>query len=66
MYQKIDVGDTNQYSLYLDAPLNQLGEYLDEKYGAKAHYLIITNTLVADLYADSLLEGLTHISQCFF
>ncbi|NLP44709.1 MAG: 3-dehydroquinate synthase [Peptococcaceae bacterium] len=59
MYQKIDVGDTNQYSLYLDAPLNQLGEYLDEKYGAKAHYLIITNTLVADLYADSLLEGLT-------
>jgi len=60
MIQKIEVGDTNQYSLYLDVQLSQLGEYLEELYGAKTHYLIITNTLVADLYAESLLDGLKH------
>jgi len=60
MVLKIYVGETNKYSLYVDVSLSQLGEYLDQRDGAKAHYLIITNTLVADLYADSLVEGLKH------
>lgn len=58
MRQKIDVGGTPGYSLYLDARLEELGSFLETRYGSKGHYLIITNPLVADLYVEKLLQGL--------
>lgn len=58
MLQRIDVGGSNGYPLFLGVPLGELGSYLEERFGSKGHYLIITNTLVADLYSDRLLDGL--------
>ncbi|NLI91842.1 MAG: 3-dehydroquinate synthase [Peptococcaceae bacterium] len=58
MRQRIDVGGSHGYPLFLGVPIEELGGYLEERYGARGHYLIITNTLVADLYADKLMNGL--------
>lgn len=58
MRQKIDVGGTHGYPLFLGVPLQELGIYLENRYGTKGHYLVITNSVIADLYADKLLEGL--------
>ncbi|MGI6449524.1 MAG: 3-dehydroquinate synthase [Desulfitobacteriia bacterium] len=58
MTQIIKVGNDPGYLLHLGVHLSELGAYLDKRYGASGHYLIITNPLVADLYADDLLEGL--------
>lgn len=59
MLQRIDVGGIQGYPLFLGVPLPELGSYLESKYGSSGHYLIITNTLVADLYAEQLMTGLS-------
>jgi 3-dehydroquinate synthase len=58
MRQRINVGGSHGYPLFLGVPIEELGEYLEERFGARGHYLVITNTLVADLYADKLIAGL--------
>ncbi|HHV63649.1 MAG TPA: 3-dehydroquinate synthase [Peptococcaceae bacterium] len=60
MHQTIKVGKDPGYFLHLGAPLKELGAFLDKTYGASGHYLIITNPIVADLYAEQLLEGLKY------
>lgn len=59
MLQRIDVRGVHQYPLLLGVPLEELGSYLESKYGSSGHYLVITNPVVADLYAEKLLQGLT-------
>jgi 3-dehydroquinate synthase len=58
MLQKIDVYGSQSYPLFIGASLEGLGSYLEKRYGARGHYLVITNTLVADLFAEKLFEGL--------
>ncbi len=58
MRQRIDVGGTHGYPLFLGVPLEELGPYLENRYGGKGHYLVITNPVIADLYSEKLLEGL--------
>lgn len=58
MRQRIDVGGAQGYPLFLGEPLEELGSYLEPRYGTKGHYLVITNPLIADLYADKLFQGL--------
>lgn len=58
MLQRIDVGGSHGYPLYLGAPLEDFGSYLEERYGSNEHYLIITNTIVAELYGERLMNGL--------
>lgn len=58
MRQRIDVGGNHPYPLFLGNPIEEVGDYLEERYGSKGHFLIITNTLVADLYAGKLMSGL--------
>lgn len=58
MRQKIDVGGHPGYPLFLGVSLDELGGYLEGRFGSRGHYLIITNPLVADLYGEKLLEGL--------
>jgi len=58
MRQRIDVGGSHAYPLFLGNPIEEFGSYLEERFGSKGHYLIITNTLVADLYAAKLMGGL--------
>lgn len=58
MLQRIDVGGAQGYPLFLGAPLQEFGSYLESRYGTSGHYLIITNTLVADLYAEKVMDGL--------
>lgn len=58
MRQKIDIKGSINYSLYFGSPLEELGRYLEDTFGSKTHYLVITNSTVADLYSDRLLNGL--------
>jgi len=58
MRQRVDVGGIHGYPLFLGSPLEELGGYLEDRFGSRGHYLIITNPLVADYYADKLLNGL--------
>ncbi len=58
MRQRIEVGGSHGYPLFLGASIEEFGSYLNDRYGTNGHYLIITNTLVADHYADKLLGGL--------
>ncbi|KUO58790.1 MAG: 3-dehydroquinate synthase [Gracilibacter sp. BRH_c7a] len=58
MRQRIDVGGSHGYPLFLGVPLEELGSYLENRYGAKGHYLVITNPIIADLYSEKLMEGL--------
>ncbi len=58
MLQKIDVYGSQSYPLFIGASLEELGSYLEKRYGTRGHYLVITNTLVADLFAEKLLDGL--------
>jgi len=59
--QRIDVGGIKRYPLILDAPLEELGTWLWERYGSNAHYLIISNQSVADLYMARILTGLQNV-----
>lgn len=62
MRQRIDVGGgVHGYPLFLGAPLAELGAYLAERFGDGGHYLIITNNVVADLYAAELMEGMAKL-----
>ncbi|RNC29301.1 MAG: 3-dehydroquinate synthase [Candidatus Dichloromethanomonas elyunquensis] len=58
MTQRIDVKGSQRYPLFLGASIGELGGYLEERFGTRGHYLIITNTLVADYYADKLMGDL--------
>lgn len=58
MTQRIDVGGSQGYPLFLGVNMEDLGTYLENRYGSRSHYLVITNTLIADLYAGRLFQGL--------
>jgi len=58
MLQQINVGGSNGYPIFLNVHLNGLGDYLWDKFGEKAHYLLISNDRVANLYAEKVMEGL--------
>ncbi len=58
MLQRIDVGGTQGYPVFLDVSLEGLGAYLKDRYGSNTHYLIITNNLVEYLYAKRVMDGL--------
>jgi len=56
--QKIEVMADRPYPVFLGAPLEELGEYLHSHMEDVEHILIITNQVVAELYAERLKKGL--------
>ncbi|MGI5901941.1 MAG: 3-dehydroquinate synthase [Desulfitobacteriia bacterium] len=54
----IEVGGSKRYPIIIDRPLEDLGEYLKDKFGPQTHYLIISNNIVADLYGPRVLSAL--------
>ncbi|KUO78650.1 MAG: 3-dehydroquinate synthase [Desulfosporosinus sp. BRH_c37] len=56
--QKIEVTAAKPYPVFLGAPLEELGEYLHSQFKDLGHILIITNPVVAELYAERLQKGL--------
>lgn len=57
-WQKIDIRADRAYSVFLGAPLEELGGYLHSQIEDAEQILIITHHLVADLYVDRLMKGL--------
>lgn len=56
--QRIEVTAAKSYPVFLGAPLEELGEYLHSQFQALEHILIISNPVVAKLYAERLQKGL--------
>jgi len=56
--QPIEVTADKPYPVFLGAPLEALGEYLHTQFKDLEHVLIITNPVVAELYAERLKKGL--------
>ena len=56
--QKIEVAAAKPYPVFLGAPLEELGEYLHSQFKELEHILIITNPIIAKLYAERLQKGL--------
>lgn len=61
MVQRVDVNGSHGYPLFLGAELKGLGSYLQNLFGQDGHYLLITNTRVAGLYAEKLMQGLSEL-----
>ncbi len=56
--QRIEVTAAKPYPVFLGAPLEDLGEYLHSQFKDLEHILIITNPVIAKLYAERLQKGL--------
>ena len=56
--QPIEVTADRPYPVFLGAPLEELGEYLHAHFDDVEHILIMTNHVVAELYAERLKKGL--------
>ncbi|HEY8909715.1 MAG TPA: 3-dehydroquinate synthase [Desulfosporosinus sp.] len=56
--QRIEVTAAKSYPVFLGASLEELGVYLHSEYHDLEHILIITNPVVAKLYAEPLEKGL--------
>lgn len=57
-YQRIEVTADRPYPVFLGAPLEELGEFLHSQFDDVEHILIVTNQVVAELYAERLKKGL--------
>lgn len=56
--QRIEVTANRSYPVFLGAPLEELGEYLNSEIEDLEHILIVTNLVVGELYAERLKKGL--------
>ena len=56
--QRIEVTADRSYPVFLGAPLEELGEYLNSEIKDLEHILIVTNLAVGELYAERLKKGL--------
>lgn len=57
-WQKIEVAAQRPYPVLLDVALEELGEYLESRFGDIEHILVITQPIVAQFHLQRLLKGL--------